>query len=77
MYFFCIPHHLYSPDLPLSDYPELFEPVMEALVGKKFSTDIEVKTAVSEWLCSLLKDYFYGIEDFMYHWYTYIECKGH
>jgi histone-lysine N-methyltransferase SETMAR len=47
----CIPHPAYSPDLTPSDY-HVFGLLMEALGGKKFSTDDEVKEAVHRWLRS-------------------------
>jgi histone-lysine N-methyltransferase SETMAR len=47
----CIPHPLYSPDLAPSDY-HVFGPLKEALGGKKFSTDNEIKEAVHRWLRS-------------------------
>jgi histone-lysine N-methyltransferase SETMAR len=47
----CIPHPAYSPDLAPSDY-HVFGPLKEALGGKKFSTDGEIKEAVHRWLRS-------------------------
>jgi histone-lysine N-methyltransferase SETMAR len=47
----CIPHPAYSPDLTPSDY-HVFGPLKEALSGKKFSTDDEIKEAVHRWLQS-------------------------
>jgi histone-lysine N-methyltransferase SETMAR len=47
----CIPHPAYSLDLAPSDY-HVFGPLKEALGGKKFSTDDEIKEVVHRWLRS-------------------------
>jgi histone-lysine N-methyltransferase SETMAR len=47
----CIPHPAYSPDLAPSDY-HVFGPLKEAVGGKKFSTDDEIKEAMHRWLRS-------------------------
>jgi histone-lysine N-methyltransferase SETMAR len=47
----CIPHPAYSPDLAQSDY-HVFGPLKEALSGKKFSTDDDIKEVVHRWLRS-------------------------
>jgi histone-lysine N-methyltransferase SETMAR len=47
----CIPHPAYSPDLAPSDY-HVFGSHKEALGGKKFSTDDEIKEVVHRWLRS-------------------------
>jgi histone-lysine N-methyltransferase SETMAR len=53
----CIPHPAYSPDLTPSDY-HVFGPLKEALGGKKFSTDDEIKWAVHRWLRSQSEEFF-------------------
>jgi hypothetical protein len=53
----CIPYPAYSPDLLLSDY-HVFGPLKEALSGKKFSTDNEIKEAVHRWLRSQSEEFF-------------------
>jgi histone-lysine N-methyltransferase SETMAR len=53
----CIPHHAYSPDLAPSDY-HVFGPLKEALGGKKFSTDDEIKEVVHRWLHSQSEEFF-------------------
>jgi len=43
-------HHApYSPDLAPSDY-HIFRPLKEALRGRRFNSDEEVKAAVHTWL---------------------------
>ena len=42
-------HPAYSPDLAPSDF-HLFGPLKEALSGRRFSCDDEVKAAVHQWL---------------------------
>lgn len=74
--FECLPHPPYSPDLAPSDY-HIFGPLKEALGGKKFSTDDEVKTAVHAWLCSQPQDFFSrGIEALVKRWRTCIARGG-
>jgi hypothetical protein len=53
----CVPHPAYSLDLVPSDC-HVFGPLMEALSGKKFSTDDEIKEAVHRWLCSQSEEFF-------------------
>jgi histone-lysine N-methyltransferase SETMAR len=55
----CIPHPAYSPDLAPSDY-HVFGPFKEALGGKKFSTDSEIKEAVHRWLLSQSEEFFFS-----------------
>jgi hypothetical protein len=57
----CIPHPAYSPDLTLSHY-HVFGPLKEALCGKKFSTDDEIKEAVHRWLRSQSVRSFFLVE---------------
>jgi hypothetical protein len=52
-----IPHPAYSLDLAPSDY-RVFGPPKEALGGKRFSTDDEIKEAVHRWLCSQSEEFF-------------------
>ncbi|GFR73167.1 histone-lysine N-methyltransferase SETMAR [Elysia marginata] len=44
-----LPHPSYSPDLAPSDY-HLFGPMKQALRGKHYENDEEVKSAVKTWL---------------------------
>ena len=50
-------HPPYSPDLALSDY-HLFGPLKEALRGRLFTSDQEVKEAVGAWLIAQPKTFF-------------------
>jgi histone-lysine N-methyltransferase SETMAR len=52
----CIPHTAYSPDLAPSDY-HVFGPLKEAVGGKKFSTDDDIKEAVHRWLRSQSEEF--------------------
>jgi len=49
MGFELLQHHPYSPDLAPSDY-HIFGPLKEALHGRRFTSDAEVKEAVRTWL---------------------------
>jgi histone-lysine N-methyltransferase SETMAR len=72
----CIPHLAYSPDLALSDY-HVFGPLKEALGGKKFSTDDQIKEVVHRWLYSQSEEFFSrGIQALVKRWHTCIECGG-
>jgi hypothetical protein len=72
----CIPHPAYSPDLTLTDY-HVFGPLKEALGGKKFSTDDEIKEAVHRWLHSQSEEFFSRrIQALVKRWHTCIECGG-
>ena len=72
--FECLPHPLYSPDLTPSDI-HIFGPLKEAMGGKSFRSDEEVKQVVHEWLHS--KDFFArGIHALPKHWNTCMECNG-
>jgi len=48
---------LYSPDLAPSDY-HLFGPLKEALRGRRFTSDQELKEAVHAWLTAQPKTFF-------------------
>jgi histone-lysine N-methyltransferase SETMAR len=72
----CIPHPAYSPDLAPSDY-HVFGPLKEALGGKKFSTDDEIKEVVHRWLRSQSEEFFsHGIQALVKCWHTRIERGG-
>jgi hypothetical protein len=72
----CIPHPAYSLDLTLSDY-HVFGPLKEALGGKKFSTDDEIKEVVHRWLCSQSEEFFSrGIQALVKCWHICIERGG-
>ena len=63
LHFECLPHPPYSPDLAPSDF-HMFGPLKEAMVGKKFRSDEEVRHAVHEWLRGLPKVFF--LKEFMH-----------
>jgi histone-lysine N-methyltransferase SETMAR len=72
----CIPHPAYSPDLTPSDN-HVFGPLKEALSGKKFSMDDEIKEAVHRWLRSQSEEFFsHEIQALVKHWHTCVECGG-
>jgi histone-lysine N-methyltransferase SETMAR len=72
----CITHPAYSQDLALSDY-HVFGPLKEALGGKKFSTDDEIKEAVHRWPRSQSEGFFSrGIQALVKRWYTCIGRGG-
>ena len=54
LHFECLPHPPCSPDLAPSDF-HMFGPLKEAMGGKKFRSDEEVRHAVHEWLRGLPK----------------------
>ena len=57
----------YSPDLAPSDF-HLFGPLKEALRGRRFSCDDDVK-AVHQWLCAQPKTFFSdGIKKLVGRW---------
>lgn len=51
------PHPPYSPDLSPCDY-HLFGKIKQELAGQRFRTDIEVKTAVLNWLHNAGREFF-------------------
>jgi len=51
-----LPHPAYSPDLAQSDY-HIFGPLKNALRGRRFANDDEVKDAVHTWLRAQLKTF--------------------
>ena len=63
LHFECLPHPPYSPDLAPSDL-HMFGPLKEAMGGKKFRSDEEVRHAVHEWLRRLPKEFF--LKEFMH-----------
>jgi histone-lysine N-methyltransferase SETMAR len=66
----CIPHPAYSSDLAPNDY-HVFGPLKEALGGKKFSTDDEIKEAVHWWIRSQSEEFFSrGIQALVERWHT-------
>ena len=52
-----LPHPSYSPDLVPSDF-HLCGPLKEFTRGKKFESDKEVKSVVSDWLRHKSKDFY-------------------
>jgi len=76
LHFECLPHPPYSPDLAPSDF-RMFGPLKEAMGGKKFCSDEEVRHAVHEWLRGLPKEFFSkGIYALCKSWRTCIERGG-
>src|SRR5215470_16123851 len=61
-------HPPYSPDLAPSDY-FLFRGMKKFLRGKRFSSDEEVKEAVTTWFEEQSKDFFFrGIKSLQQKW---------
>jgi len=50
-------HTAYSPDLAPSDF-YLFRPLKNALWGRRFSCDDDVRADVHRWLCAQTKTFF-------------------
>jgi histone-lysine N-methyltransferase SETMAR len=70
--FTVLEHPAYSPDLAPSDY-HLFGPLKEALRGRRFTSDKEVKEAVHEWLAAQPKTFFSeGIQKLL----EQVHCKA-
>jgi len=63
LHFECLPHPPYSPDLAPSDF-HMFGPLKEAMGGKKFRSDEEVRHVVHEWLPDYQKNFF--LKEFMH-----------
>ena len=69
-------HPPYSPDLAPSDYHQ-FGPLKEALRGRRFTSDQELKNAVHEWLGAQPKTLFSeGIKKLVQLWKKCIEKQG-
>lgn len=69
-------HPPYSPDLAPSDF-HLFGPLKEALRGRRFSSDEEVKDAVHEWLSSMPNSFFSeGIQQLVHRWTKCLDRDG-
>ena len=76
MWFECIPHPPYSPDLAPSDF-HVFSPLKDALSGTRFRNNDEVRSAVREWLRTRLKKLFSrGIYAPVKRWRKCIELEG-
>jgi hypothetical protein len=70
-------HPAYSPDLAPSDF-HLFGPLKEALRGRRFSGDDDVKAAVHQWLCAQPKTFFFdGIKMLVGRWEKCITMQGY
>ena len=71
-----LPHPLYSPDLAPSDY-HLFGSMKEGLRGKHYASDMEVKTAGTNWHQELsIEFYEAGIHALIWRWNIAIERNG-
>jgi len=69
-------HPAHSPDLAPSDF-HLFGPLKNALRGRRFAADDEVKAAVHDWLCSQPQTFFSnGIKKLTDRWAKCMEKKG-
>lgn len=69
-------HPPYSPDLAPSDF-HLFGPMKKFLAGKRFETDVEVKSAVRRWLHSNQTDFYeQGILKLVTRWEKCVEKVG-
>jgi len=69
-------HPAYSPDLVPSDF-HLFGPLKEALRGRRFSCDDDVKAPVHQWLRAQPKTSFAdGIKKLVRRWEKCIEKQG-
>ena len=68
-------HPPYSPDLAPSDY-HLFSPLKEALRGRGFTSDQEVKEAVHAWLAAQLKTFSEGIRKLVQRLTKCVEKQG-
>jgi histone-lysine N-methyltransferase SETMAR len=65
----------YSPDLAPSDFL-LFGPLKNALRGRRFAADDEVKEALHKWLCSQPQTFFSnGIKTLTDTWAKCIDKK--
>lgn len=74
--FECLIHPPYSPDLAPSDF-HVFGKLKDAMGGKHFQSDEEVKTAVHEWLQAQPKEFFKrGIHALPKRWNTCITRQG-
>ena len=63
----------YSPDLAPPDY-HLFDPIKEALRGRRFTSDQEVKEAMHAWLAAQPKTFFSeGIRKLVQRWTKCVE----
>ena len=68
--------HPYRPDLPLSDF-HLFRLLKNALRGRRFSCDDDVKAAMHQWLCAQPKTFFAdGIKKLVGCWEKCIAKQG-
>ena len=69
-------HPDYSPDLAPSDF-HLFGPLENALRGRRFSCDDDVKSAVYQWLLTQPKTFFAdGIKKSVGRWEKCIAKQG-
>ena len=76
LHFETLSHPPYSPDLAPSDF-HVFGPLNEALRGRHFSSDDEVKEAVHSWLRDQPKTFFSdGIQKLLCRYNTCIRLQG-
>jgi hypothetical protein len=71
-----IEHAAHSPDLTPSDF-HLFGQLKEALEGRRFRCDKDVKNAVHQWLRAQPKTFYYdGIKKLVGWWEKCVEKQG-
>jgi hypothetical protein len=69
-------HPAHSPDLVPSDF-HLFGPLKEALGGRRFRCDKDIKNAVHQWLHAQPKTFYYdGIKQLVGRWEKCVEKQG-
>jgi len=68
-------HTAYSPNLAPSDF-HLFGPLKNALRGRRFSTEKEVREAVHKWLRDQPITFLEGIHNLVDRWTKCIEKEG-
>jgi histone-lysine N-methyltransferase SETMAR len=69
-------HPAHSPDLAPSDF-HLFGLLKEALGGRRFRCDEDVKNVVHQWLCAQPKSSYYdGIKQLVGGWEKCVEKQG-
>ena len=74
--FECILQPPYSPELAQSDF-HVFGPLKDALSGKQFRDDDEVRSAVHKWQRTRPKEFFpRGIYALVKRWHKCIDLAG-
>jgi hypothetical protein len=69
-------HSPHSPDLVLSNF-HLLGPLKEALGGRRFRSNEDVKKAIHQWLPAQPKTFYYNcIKKLVWRWEKYVEKQG-